>query len=57
MNRNTLGAWERLLEAIRGVLPSPSWVSFFIHGGFTPFGFERMMGYKIGGGDVNGRRK
>jgi len=56
--KNTLGAWERLLEAIGGVgqlsllllrFPSSSME-------VTPFGLERMMGYEIESEDANGRR-
>jgi len=53
-----LGAWERLLEATRGVgklffllLRSPSSIEIFF-----PFGLERMIFYEIGGRDTNERR-
>jgi len=49
--REALGGYQGCWKT----LPSHFWVSFFIHGGFTLFGLERMMGYKIGDEDANGR--
>jgi len=51
-----LSAWERLLEAAR-VLGNFSFslLGLLLHGGFTPFGLEMMMGYEIGGRDANER--
>jgi len=46
-----LGAWERLLEAIRGVEK----LSLLLLE-FPSSSMERMMGYEIEGGDANGRR-